>query len=282
MIRNATLACAGLLWFAVLPALAEPVGLTYGNPSNEILLPDGATGGFSFPNTASSAVPADGGVVATRLVAWSVAPEDAPDRVSNLPYQFAVEFGDLSGETARVSFAGTLSGSFWRTGAALTNRFTGPTTRTAEVGGSRVTVDLTGFVSPTGYGEEFAGSITARVTLGADPVPVPGPEVPEPAPPAPPTATPEPATFALVLPGLLALAARRLGRHRRLTRRPMSSGAVADAAGEGTARPVGAVRVPGHRPASGTVGGSDQSPALRNRSRRAFWPAAPIPSPSAK
>ncbi len=188
-------------WFlAATPTRAEPVRLSFSSPSNEVVFPDGATGGISFPNTAVAPLTGDGAIVATKLMSWSIAPESSPDSVTNLPYRFALAVRDeVTGEAARLSFEGTLSGSFWRTGSDLENRFTGSGSQSVVLGGSLVTVAVTDFDAPTGYGEQFAGSISARVTV-TDPPGEGDPTL---------VATPEPGSVVLALLGLTAIATRR-------------------------------------------------------------------------
>jgi hypothetical protein len=195
-------ACSLLLLLSAAPAAAGPIPWSYQAPANEVLVVPGATGGFSFPNTPATPASGDTEIVVTPVYAWSLASDAAPDRVTSLPYRFAVEIEDgLSGEVATLSFGAVLSGSFWRTGSELQTRFTGPTAQTVELGGHVYTMALEGFDPPDGYGEEFGGSITAWVTVR------------DPAPPSVPTATPEPTAAALALLGLpLAALARRVRR----------------------------------------------------------------------
>lgn len=156
------------------------------SPTNTIALPEGVSGGFSFPNTVFEPGNEGGGVVATSVAAYSLATADAPDRVTDLPYEFGVELrDDASGEITRFTFTGRLSGTLWRTGTDLNNSFTGPTSQTAELGGHKYKVELDGFTSPTGYGDSAAGGIMARVS------------VLEPSDDTPIIETPEPGTLAL-------------------------------------------------------------------------------------
>ncbi len=217
MIVRLTLACLVAL-AAAGHAAAGPLW-SYQAVNNQTAMPDGATGGFSFPNVDYQPGTASGVFVATPVVSWSVADPTAPDRADALPYTFDFDLrDDASGETAEFLFDGALTGTYWKTGASLTNAFTGTTTRTAELGGNTYTVSLVGFDAPTGYGTEFAGGINARVTVNdagappVDPAPTPDP-VPTPDPSAEPATTPEPSTALLALIGLPALA-----RYRRRSR----------------------------------------------------------------
>lgn len=138
----------------------------------------------------------DGEIVATKVSSYSIAPAVNPDRVTSLPYRFAVELrDDLSGETASLNFEGVFSGSLWRTGGDLRNTFAGETARTVNLGGTRYTVSLTGFDGPDGYGDDAAGAITARVGVNE-------------LAPADAVTTPEPATGRLAVLGLAVAAAR--------------------------------------------------------------------------
>jgi hypothetical protein len=189
----------GGLFFSLLTGQAVagplPVSWSFRNPTNEIAFPEGATGGFSFPNTPYRSFTGGGEIVAAKLSSYSVAAESDPDRVSGLPYRFTLELrDDASGDTAGLRFEGVLSGSVWRTGSDLRNRFTGGDTRSADLGGHTYTVSLTAFDGPDGYGDGEAGSITARVSIadvGGEPeTPGGGPVV---------SATPEPATAILAI-----------------------------------------------------------------------------------
>ena len=190
---------------------AEPLpDWSFRNPLNETAFPAGATGGLSFSNSPFQ-VGGSGEFVASRVASFSIAQAGSPDAVSNLPYSFTLEVRDnASLETGRLTFAGLLNGSMWRTGSDLTNQFTGPLSKSVELGDHTFAVTLTGFTSPTGYGEPAAGSITARLSV----VPV-IPDVPSPpvvVTPGPPSPTPEPATLLLALVGGVPLVARRLRR----------------------------------------------------------------------
>jgi hypothetical protein len=153
-----------------------PLSWSFRSPTNTVALPDGVTGGFSFPNTVFEPGGWDAPAAVSTVASYSVASAEAPDRVADLPYQFAVELrDDASGETARFTFSGALSGTLWRTGSELSNRFTGATTQTAELGGHTYVIELDGFTPPGGYGDAAAGEITARVSLAVtsvDPPPV--------------------------------------------------------------------------------------------------------------
>lgn len=205
-----------LLGTTVASAGPLPLSWSVRTPTNTVSRPDGATGGFSFPNTVFEPGVWEGATVVTTIASYSIAPADAPDRVTDLPYQFDVELrDDASGETARFVFSGELSGTVWRAGSDLSNRFTGSTTGTAELGGNTYRIELGGFTAPTGYGDEAAGQITARVSLAEDefePIdPPPGSVV----------VTPEPGT--LVIGGLAvslggAAFARRARRRGKQTK----------------------------------------------------------------
>lgn len=190
-------------------ASAEPVSWSYQAPSNESYFPDGASGGLTFPNLGYQAGGAD--IVAARVAQWSIAKAQTPDRLGagGMAYEFDLQLrDDLSGDTATLTFHGLLSGSYWRTGADLTNTFTGATRQTAELGGNLYAVTLTGFEAPTGYGDELAGRITAGVEVG----PVKGGGTPNG--PGGGVATPEPGTLLLAALGL-PLAGVALRRKRR-------------------------------------------------------------------
>jgi hypothetical protein len=226
MLRRPMLLAACLL--ALPAARGEPVPITYRGPGNETAQPDGATGGFAFPNSPSAPLTVGQDFLATKVAEFSIAPADSPDRASALPYKFAVELRDeATGGTALASFAGTLTGTFWKTGANLINQFVGPTAVPVALGGTNYVVSVTGFTAPTGYGDDAAGGITAVLNLAAPPPPPvidpPPPPVDVPPPPAegPPPAgppaggvsnTPEPGTLALAGAGAAAVAARRLRR----------------------------------------------------------------------
>jgi hypothetical protein len=201
---------------------AGPVTWSFSAPSNGSYFPDGASGGITFPNTASQA--GGSSITAARVAEWSIAGADSPDRVSGLAYTFDLELrDDLSGQTAMLTFQGLLSGTFWHTGADLTSTFTGATTQTATVGGNLLTVSLTGFESPSGYGDESAGRITAGVRVGSSATDVGGGSgvKGESLGPQSPSAAPEPATLLLAALGLPAAAVMR--RVRRRAARPAPS-----------------------------------------------------------
>lgn len=215
---------AGGLLLALLAGRADagplPAAWSYRNPLAEIAYADGASGGLTFPNTGFESLVGDAGIVATTVASYSIAPDTAPDRVTDLPYRFAVDLrDDASGEVARLSFEGLLTGDLWRTGAALRNRPTGQTVQAVELGGNRYTVELGGFTAPGGYGDEAAGVIAAWVSVAGLAAPTPEPVDPSPAPgipSAPAVGTPEP-TSALI--ALLGLAAAGLSRARRQLRK---------------------------------------------------------------
>lgn len=195
------------LFAGVAPAGPLPIAWSIRTPTNTVARPDGVTGGFSFPNTVFEPGVWEGSVVVTTIAAYSLAPADTPDRVTDLPYQFDLEVrDDASGDTARFTFAGELSGTMWRAGNDLENRFTGRTSQFAELGGHVYTIELDGFTPPSGYGDEMAGAITARVSVLSQ---VDGPESPV-------IGTPEPGTIVLagVAVGLGGAAAARRFRQR--------------------------------------------------------------------
>lgn len=171
-----------------------PVNWSYRNPLAEIAFADGATGGLTFPNTVFQPRTGSAEIMATRVASYSIAPDTTPDRITSLPFHFALELrDDLSGETARLTFAGVFSGDLWRTGSELTARYAGTTDQAVLLGGNRYRVELGGFAAPSGYGDPEAGSISALVTVfGSDP-------------PSPVNA-PEPATAALAALGLVTVA----------------------------------------------------------------------------
>jgi hypothetical protein len=216
MKRTSVALVVGML--ATSSARAEPIW-SYRAPSNESIKSDGAAAGLTFPNTGYTTWAGDRKVLATSVVAWSLANADSPDAVGRLPYTFAVELlDDASGQAGSVSFGGVLDGAIWKTGASLTNTFTGPTSRTLDLGDHRYTVAVDAFESPLGFGTTKAGSITADVTvttLGdpADPPPAPraDPQDPEG------VHTPEPGTIALLGIGV---ATAGIWRGRRAGARP--------------------------------------------------------------
>jgi hypothetical protein len=181
---------------------------SYGNPTNGTVITPGADGGLSLPNRDFIASGGDSRIQASPLVAWSSAPADAPDTVVDGAYTFGLEIRDeVSGAVATLEFAGVLNGTIWQTGSDLTNVFTGPTTRSVDLGANRYNVSLSGFVAPTGYGVDeaggFSGSVSVRPRTGSGPT-------------DPPTATPEPGTLVMAALGLpLAGLARVIARRRR-------------------------------------------------------------------
>ena len=190
----------------------------YRSPSNTNILTPGSDAGLTFPNT--SWTDADGGaaIVITPVQQWSVALATDPDRVEAGEYTFGVELIDYaSGASGVLDFAGTLDGQIWKEGATLTNTFSGATAKSVDLGDYRYTVSLSGFETPTGFGEEGEGAITADVTIaeiGDDPPP-PAPTEPPVDDPDPPTAqTPEPASLVMGAIGLGAAAFARLRRRR--------------------------------------------------------------------
>lgn len=190
-------------------ALAGPLPLSWSvrSPTNTVARPDGVTGGFSFPNTVFEPGGWDAPVVVSTVASYSIAGGETPDRVSDLPYRFAVELrDDTSGETAQFTFGGQLSGTLWRTGSSLSNRFTGPTSRSAELGGHTYVIALDRFTPPGGYGDPAAGTITARVSLEESSVEPPVGGV---------VGTPEPGT--IVLGGVAAAGGFAVLRRRRTT-----------------------------------------------------------------
>jgi len=206
-VRGIAVGVLTLLAPALVTAGPLPISWSIRSPTNTVAMPDGVSGGFSFPNTVFEPGGWDGDVVVTPVTSYSLAKASAPDRVSDLPYQFAVELrDDASGETALLTFGGELSGTLWRTGNDLDNRFTGPTSRVTELGGQTYQIELTGFTAPTGYGDAAAGEITARVSvLSPSETPV--------------VETPEPGTLALgcVAAGMGGAAiVRRVGRRGRV------------------------------------------------------------------
>lgn len=203
-----------------------PVGWSYRNPLNEFAFADGASGGITFPNTVFQSILGDGEIVASRVASYSIAPDTDPDAVKSLPYRFALEVrDDLSGEVASLSFAGTLTGDLWRTGSALGNRFAGPAVQTADLGGNRYTVSLGAFTAPTGYGDDAAGAIGARVSITDIPAPLPAPVLDSPSPASPAVNTPEPATALLTLIGLPVIAVVRRSLRTRTVKSPVTCSA---------------------------------------------------------
>lgn len=189
---------------------------SYRTPFNETAIADGATGGFSFPNESSTSALGDVVIGLTKVYSWSVASASQPDVVNDLPFRFSVEVRDeSSAETALLSFEGTLSGRFWRTGSALTADFTGDGVRSVELSGREYEFTVTDFDAPTGYGVDGAGSIRASVRiLDVDDAPVDQPEEVS----GGQLQTPEPTTLALVGTGLSVAAwIGHVGRRRRST-----------------------------------------------------------------
>lgn len=192
---------------------AEPLpDWSYRNPFNETAFPLGASGGLSFSNTEFQSG-GSGEFVASRVASFSIAPAATPDVVTGLPYSFTLELrDDASLETGRLTFAGLLNGSLWRAGTDLTNQFTGPLSKSVELGDHTYAVTLTGFTAPTEYGDAAAGSISARLSVvTGGPVLPPDPVIGVPTSPSP---TPEPATLLLALIGGVPLVARRLRKRR--------------------------------------------------------------------
>jgi len=150
----------------------------------------------------------------TKVYSWSVATETNADRVTDLPYRFGVELrDDLSSQTALLSFQGTLSGRFWRTGSELTTTFVGDTVQSAELGGREYEIRLSGFDAPTGYGEAGGGMIRANVRLLDGGSPDAGPDSPS----GENLQTPEPTTAVIALVGLPVVAWVRSARRRKTT-----------------------------------------------------------------
>ena len=140
----------------------------YRSPSNSSVLSPGAAAGLTFPNTPWADGPAGGRITATPVESWSVAPAGSPDRVTGAAYTFDLELKDYaSGLSGVLNFGGTLDGSIWKTGADLSNAFTGPTTGTLGLGPNVYTVTLDTFDPPTGFGDGGAGRITADVSIHA-------------------------------------------------------------------------------------------------------------------
>jgi hypothetical protein len=212
MNRIAPALFAGLLLWPTSSARAEPIW-GYRSPGNESIKSPGSDAGLTFPNTGFTTASGDQSVVATAVVAWSVAGADAPDAVAQAQYSFALELLDeASGQTGTVSFAGSLDGTIWKDGANLTNSFTGATNQSLDLGDYRYAVALDLFEAPIGFGEAAAGKITADVTITAlDDPPAPVPPVVE-DPEGPTAQTPEPATVVL---GGLGLGLVTLGRRAR-------------------------------------------------------------------
>jgi MYXO-CTERM domain-containing protein len=202
---------------AVQTAQAGPLW-GYRSPGNTNVLTPGSDAGLTFPNTSWTDTDGGGSIVVTPVQQWSVALATDPDKAGG-DYTFGLEVIDYaSGMSGLVDFAGTLDGTIWKEGTALTNTFTGETTKSLDLGDFRYTVALDAFENPTGFGEEGAGKITADVTITAldDPVPVPTtpPVVDDPDPPA--AQTPEPTTAVMGVIGLGAVAFARLRRRRNV------------------------------------------------------------------
>ncbi len=190
----------------------------YRSPSNTNVLTPGSDAGLTFPNTSWTDTDGGGSIVVTPVQQWSVALATDPDKAGG-DYAFGLEVIDYaSGMSGVVDFAGTLDGTIWKDGAALTNTFTSETAKSLDLGDYRYTVALDAFENPTGFGEEGAGKITADVTITAlgdeppPPVPTTPPVDETPDPPA--AQTPEPATAVMGVIGLGAVAFARLRRRR--------------------------------------------------------------------
>jgi hypothetical protein len=223
--RVVTLGLAALSLLTGRAAAGElPIRWSYRNPLAEMAFAEGATGGLTFPNTVFQSLTGSAEITATQVASYSIAPDTAPDKITSLPYRFSLELrDDLSGEVARLTFAGVFTGDIWRTGSELAARYTGPTSQSVRLGGNQYGIELGGFAPPAGYGDESAGSISARVTVSeydppkSDPDPTDAPPVPDPADGGPVSSvnTPEPGTALLVLIGLPAVGAVRALRRRR-------------------------------------------------------------------
>lgn len=195
-------------------ARGEPAAVwSYRMPFNETVIALGVTGGFSFPNEPFASATGDGLVEIGKLLSWSIAAAATPDRVSDLPYQFAVELrDDRSGESGLLTFAGALSGSYWRSGSELTADFADDV-RTLDLGGLRYELRLAEFDAPTGYGPENGGAFRASVRVTAA---TPRPEDDDPQGPVGGGAeAPEPATLLLAAVGLPAVRVFRAVCRRR-------------------------------------------------------------------
>ena len=225
MNRTSAALLVGLL--AVPAARAEPIW-SYRAPSNESIKSDGSAAGLTFPNMGFTTWVGDQKVLATSVVAWSLARAESPDAVDRLPYTFELELlDDASGQTGSVSFSGVVDGTIWKEGANLTNTFTGATSHALDLGDYRYTVALDAFAGPLGFGDTKAGSITADVMVAALGEPTdPPPAVDPPTPPVDPSPDPDPATVQTPEPGTISLAGIgvavfgvwrvRRGRGRRL------------------------------------------------------------------
>jgi hypothetical protein len=167
------------LILAAVPVRADFLGWQYDWSVSPTTIPTNGGNlqmiGFSGTSTVlSESVPAMG------ITAPTAAQESA---IASTPYQLTLALTDLAlNDNGKVTFNGTLSGSF----ANLSNSLTGPTTKQIMLGTNNYTVSLGAFQAPR---SDFpAGVLTATISA-----------VPEA------QTVPEPATLALTacaLPGL--------------------------------------------------------------------------------
>jgi hypothetical protein len=212
---------------AILVAVLAPVATagplptwTYQHAANVAIRDVSVGSGLSIPNSVPTSV-SGSGTASVDLVQWSIAGAGSPDLVSAQPYTFSFTLTDVvTGASGTATFSGELSGSYWKTGADLTNEFVGDTVQTLTLAGFDYTVSLFEFTPPTVAGIEGGGRISARVGVSAvgggveEPTgPITPPDTEEPAPePTSPSETPEPTTILIAAAGLLTAGARRLVR----------------------------------------------------------------------
>lgn len=142
----------------------------------------------------------DSNIVATNLRTFSTASPTNPDRFTAKPYALTLNLTDVqSKRTGSLTFTGEIDGWLSAQNSVLSNTFTGETTQTLLLGGSRYTATIGPFSPPGTPDSANAGAIAALVQIKVQAI----------------VALPEPGALALAALGAALLGAARLRRRRR-------------------------------------------------------------------
>jgi hypothetical protein len=105
-------------------------------------------------------------VTIVNLRAFSSATLESPDLFANAGYHLSVAILDVPSMTfGVVSFTGALSGILTHEMADISNRFTGETTQTVQLGSNFYTISLRNYAPPGSPSSGLLGAITAFVSV---------------------------------------------------------------------------------------------------------------------